>query len=100
MIDQNTLAAARQYGRHIAAMKPEAVTDKVRTDQVSFACELHMSDDPTVVRQIGEWLAKEITAIRADGEGGFLKDLAEEIRATIREMSIAQAIADKPKDLN
>lgn len=99
-ISDQTLAAARQVGRWLSARAPEHQTDEAIADQVAFACELHESDDPEAVQKIGRWLAKEIAAIRADGEGTFLHDLAEEITAAIREMRVAQAEAEKPETSN
>ena len=99
-IDDSTLAAARQVGRHVSALKPEHVTDEAVAAQVSFACELHESGDPEAVRQLGEWLAKEITAIRADGEGTFMHDLAETAMAYINELRVAQAMGEMPATTN
>ena len=50
--------------------------------------------------QIMARLRSAIAAIRADGEGTFLHDLAEEITAMIHEVRVAQAVAEKPGKVN
>lgn len=99
MIDDHTLAAAREFGRRLSVLRGPVTVEEAQ-GYVKDAAEIHGSSDLDLVEQLGFWLAEQLIPIRREGEGTIMHHMLTEITEAIREARVAQAMAEKPKDVN